>query len=67
MIQVALAPCNTYAASPGLLKETAELAETMDVRLHTHLSESDFENTFSVEKYGTDPSMSRMLPFAYRD
>ena len=22
---------------------------------------------FSVEKYGTDPSMSRMLPFAYRD
>jgi cytosine/adenosine deaminase-related metal-dependent hydrolase len=55
-VQIALAPCNTYAASPELLRESAVLAEKLDVRLHTHLSESDFENTFSVEKYGMRPA-----------
>lgn len=54
--QIALAPCNTYAASPELLRESASLAEKLDVRLHTHLSESDFENTFSVEQYGMRPT-----------
>jgi len=54
-IQIALAPCNTYAASLELLQETAELAEKLDVRLHTHLSESEFENTYAVEKYGVRP------------
>jgi len=55
-IQIALAPCNTYAASCELFQETAALAERLEVRLHTHLSESEFENTYSVEQYGMRPA-----------
>ena len=55
-VQIALAPCNTYAASPELLREAAQLAERLDVRLHTHLSESELENTFAVERYGMRPT-----------
>ena len=39
MIQVALAPCSPFSVTPGLMKATAELAERLDVRLHTHLAE----------------------------
>ena len=36
MTKVALAPCSPFTVTPDLMRQTAELAERLDVRLHTH-------------------------------
>jgi cytosine/adenosine deaminase-related metal-dependent hydrolase len=55
MIRVALAPCNPFAVSHELMRRAAELAEKMDVRLHTHLAESLDEEKFCLQEYGCRP------------
>ena len=55
MIQVALAPCSPFSVTPGLMKATAELAERLDVRLHTHLAEDKDEDTYCLDVYGCRP------------
>src|SRR6478735_2103943 len=52
MVRVALAPCSPFSVTPELMRETAELAERLDVRLHTHLAEDPDEDTYSEEVYG---------------
>jgi cytosine/adenosine deaminase-related metal-dependent hydrolase len=55
MIRIALAPCNPFAVSHEMMRRAAELAEKMDVRLHTHLAESLDEENFCLEHYGCRP------------
>jgi cytosine/adenosine deaminase-related metal-dependent hydrolase len=55
MIRVALAPCSPFSVSPSLMRQTAELAEKLDVRLHTHLAEDPDEDTFCLERFGRRP------------
>jgi len=55
MIRVALAPCNPFAVSHALMRRAADLAEKLDVRLHTHLAESLDEERFCVQEYGCRP------------
>lgn len=55
MTQIALAPCNPFATTTELMKASAELAEKLDVRLHTHLAESKDEEDFCIEKLGLRP------------
>ncbi|HWG03068.1 MAG TPA: 8-oxoguanine deaminase [Trebonia sp.] len=55
MVRIALAPCSPFAVSPGLMRRTAELAEKLDVRLHTHLAEDRDEDKFCLETYGRRP------------
>jgi cytosine/adenosine deaminase-related metal-dependent hydrolase len=55
MIKVALAPCSPFSVSADLMMRTAELAEKLDVRLHTHLAEDPDEDTFCLERYGRRP------------
>ena len=55
MVRVALAPCSPFSVSPGLMKRTAELAEKLDVRLHTHLAEDPDEDTYCLERFGRRP------------
>ena len=55
MVQVALAPCSPFSVTPGLMRKTAELAERLDVRLHTHLAEDVDEDTYCLETYGCRP------------
>ncbi len=55
MVQVALAPCAPFAVTPDLMRATAELAERLDVRLHTHLAEDPDEDTYCLETYGCRP------------
>src|ERR1700759_2678496 len=55
MIQVALAPGPPFSVSPELMTRTAELAERLDVRLHTHLAEDPDEDTFCLERFGRRP------------
>jgi cytosine/adenosine deaminase-related metal-dependent hydrolase len=55
MVRVALAPCSPFSVSQSLMRRTAELAEKLDVRLHTHLAEDPDEDTFCLERFGRRP------------
>ena len=55
MVRIALAPCSPFSVSPGLMRATAELAERLDVRLHTHLAEDADEDRFCLETFGRRP------------
>ena len=55
MVRVALAPCSPFSVSPALMRRTAELAEKLDVRLHTHLAEDPDEDTYCLEHFGRRP------------
>jgi cytosine/adenosine deaminase-related metal-dependent hydrolase len=55
MVQVALAPCSPFSVTRELMRETATLAEQLDVRLHTHLAEDRDEDAFCAERFGCRP------------
>lgn len=55
MVQIALAPCSPFSVTTSLMKKTAELAEKLDVRLHTHLAETEDENQFCEQIYKCRP------------
>src|SRR5439155_5144764 len=55
MVRVALAPCSPFSVTKELMRQTAELAESLDVRLHTHLCEDKDEDVFCLEKFGQRP------------
>jgi cytosine/adenosine deaminase-related metal-dependent hydrolase len=52
MVRIALAPCSPFSVTPDLMRKTAELAERLDVRLHTHLAEDPDEDTFAENAFG---------------
>lgn len=52
MTRVALAPAATYLASGELMRGSAELAERLDVRLHTHLAYTDLEEERCAADHG---------------
>jgi cytosine/adenosine deaminase-related metal-dependent hydrolase len=55
MTRIALAPCSPFSVSPSLMRRTAELAEQLDVRLHTHLCETQDETDFCLQQFGRRP------------
>ncbi len=55
MVRVALAPCSPFSVRPELMRATAELAERLDVRLHTHLAEDVDEDAFCLQRFGRRP------------
>src|SRR5437868_6714235 len=52
MVRIALAPCSPFSVTPKLMQATAELAERLDVRLHTHLAEDPDEDAFAEKAFG---------------
>jgi cytosine/adenosine deaminase-related metal-dependent hydrolase len=52
MTRIALAPCSPFSVTPDLMRRTAELAERLDVRLHTHLAENAEDDEFSMATFG---------------
>src|SRR5450432_392520 len=44
MVQIALAPCSPFSVTTSLMRSTADLAQRLGVRLHTHLAETEDEN-----------------------
>lgn len=52
MVRVGLAPCSPFSVTPGLMQRTAELAERLDVRLHTHLAEDADEDRYAARHFG---------------
>lgn len=55
MCRIALAPCSPFSVTPELMAQTAELAERLDVRLHTHLAEDPGEDDFCLSQFGRRP------------
>ncbi|MCD7753279.1 MAG: 8-oxoguanine deaminase [Clostridiales bacterium] len=55
MCRVALAPCSPFSVSETLLRESAALARSRGVRLHTHLCETLDEERFLLETTGLRP------------
>jgi 8-oxoguanine deaminase len=55
MVQIALAPCSPFSVTTSLMRATAELAGRLDVRLHTHLAETEDENRFCRQAHGCRP------------
>ncbi len=55
MVQIALAPCSPFTVTPELMRRTAELAERLDVRLHTHLAENAEDDAFALATFGMRP------------
>jgi cytosine/adenosine deaminase-related metal-dependent hydrolase len=55
MVQIALAPCSPFSVSTDLMVRSAELAERLDVRLHTHLAENSEDDEFAMASFGMRP------------
>jgi cytosine/adenosine deaminase-related metal-dependent hydrolase len=56
MTRVALAPCSPFTITENLMVRSAELAERLDVRLHTHFAENAEDDAFSLKVYGCRPT-----------
>jgi len=55
MHRVALAPCSPFSVSEDLLRESAALARSCGVRLHTHLCETKDEEQYMLTREGIRP------------
>lgn len=55
MVQIALAPCSPFSVTDALMRDSAELAVRHDVRLHTHLAETEDEEAWCRERFGCRP------------
>ena len=55
MTRIALAPCSPFSVTERLMVQSAELAERLDVRLHTHFAENSEDDAFSIATFGCRP------------
>ena len=54
-MQIALAPCSPFSVTTSLMRATAKSCRRAQVRLHTHLAETEDENRYCEKKYGCRP------------
>ena len=54
-VEIAVAPCSPFSVTEELMRESAELARRLGLRLHTHLAETVEEEQFAKEKFGRTP------------
>ncbi len=54
-VQIALAPCSPFSVTTSLMRSTAELAARLNVRMHTHLAETEDENRYCQEIHHCRP------------
>lgn len=55
MVRVGVAPCSPFSVSEDLLRQSALLARSYKVRMHTHLAETKDEENFCLESKGLRP------------
>ncbi len=55
MLRVVLAPCSPFSVTPDLMRQSAEMARSYGVHLHTHLAETLDEEQFCLRKFGVRP------------
>ncbi len=56
MTRIAIAPCSPFSVTTALMERAAELAERLDVRLHTHFAESAEDDAYSLARFGCRPT-----------
>ncbi len=56
MLNIAVAPCSPFSVSRDLMRESAKLARSYGVRLHTHLAENDHDLAYTREKFNCTPT-----------
>jgi cytosine/adenosine deaminase-related metal-dependent hydrolase len=54
-VQIVVAPCSPFSVTTELMRESAELALRLGLRLHTHLAETVEEDAYCLELYGCRP------------
>ncbi len=55
MTRIAVAPCSPFSVSRELMRDSAALARSYGVGLHTHLAENDHDIAYSLEHFGCRP------------
>jgi 8-oxoguanine deaminase len=55
MLRIVLAPCSPFSVSIDLMRQSAELARTYGVHLHTHLAETLDEAAYCTATFGRTP------------
>jgi cytosine/adenosine deaminase-related metal-dependent hydrolase len=55
LVQVAVAPCSPFSVTTRLMEESAALARSLGLQLHTHLAETVEEDAYCRELYGCTP------------
>jgi 8-oxoguanine deaminase len=55
MTRIVVAPCSPFSVTPELMRQSAALARSYNVRLHTHLAETLDEERFCLEQFGHRP------------
>ncbi|VWX63554.1 8-oxoguanine deaminase [Burkholderiales bacterium 8X] len=56
MLRVVVAPCSPFSVSRELMRDSALLARSFGVSLHTHLAENDNDVAYSRERFGMTPA-----------
>jgi cytosine/adenosine deaminase-related metal-dependent hydrolase len=56
MLRIAVAPCSPFSVSQDLMRESALLARSYGVALHTHLAETAGDVAYSLERFGMTPA-----------
>lgn len=56
MTRIVIAPCSPFSVTPDLMRQSARLARSYGVTLHTHLAETVDEENFCLEKFGYRPA-----------
>jgi cytosine/adenosine deaminase-related metal-dependent hydrolase len=56
MLRVVVAPCSPFSVSRDLMRESAALARSLKVSMHSHLAENDSDVAYSLEKFGMTPA-----------
>ena len=56
MVRVAIAPCSPFSVTADLLRESAVLARSLNVRLHSHGAETVEEEAFCRERFDMSPT-----------
>ena len=55
LLRVVVAPCSPFSVTHDLMRESAALARSYGVSLHTHLAENDNDVAYSLEQFGYRP------------
>jgi cytosine/adenosine deaminase-related metal-dependent hydrolase len=56
MLRVGVAPCSPFSVSRDLMRESAALARSCGVSMHTHLAENDSDVAYTRERFGSTPA-----------
>lgn len=56
MLQIVLAPCSPFSVTADLMRQSASMARAYGVHLHTHLAETQDEESFTLQKFGYRPA-----------